>query len=228
MSHHDSHQPNRQAPVPGARWPARHRPGGNAAQVPALAKVQPRHPPARPVAPVPGKLGGQPGPSARQARYRHPENVPPRQPPAQPAGSSSRRPVASLARRPGKPGTDIRKMSHPDSHQLNRQTPAPSSRRPAASSARRPGAPRWPAPAAWSSRRPAARRPRCHTTTATSPTGRLQFQAPRWPAWPVGQASPVPTSGKCHTTTATSPTGRLQFQAPGGQPGTPGGWRTEP
>ena len=163
----------------------RHRPGGNAAQVPTSAKVQPRHPlaqpadsrprqtrwPARPVgqaprwpapaawssrrpsarrprcrtptgtAPAParrlipvtwwpgehrpryqviagthrprcrtttvtsptGRLqrqapGGQPGPSARQARYRHPENVPPRHPPARPVDTCSRRPVASPAR----------------------------------------------------------------------------------------------------------------------------------
>ena len=133
MSHHDSNQLNRQTPVPGAPAPARrqrgsgsdisqsptptptgstgrlqfqaprHRPGGNAAQVPTSAKVQPRHPLAQPADSRP-----------RQTRW-----------PARPVGQ----------------------------------------------------APRWPAPAAWSSRRPSARRPRCHTTTATSSTGRLPSQA---------------------------------------------------
>ena len=162
MSHQDSHQLNRQTPVPGkpggqpgpsARRPGgqpRHRPGGNAAQVPTSGKC-PAPTPTRPTGRLQYQVtGGQPRRLGLLGARRHAGlDVTPRHPPAQPADSSSRRPAASPARRPGSP--------------------------------------RWPAPAAWSSRRPAARRPRCHTATPTSSTGRLPFQAN-----PV--ASPAPAA----------------------------------
>ncbi len=206
----------------------RHRPGGNAAQVPTSAKVQPRHPLAQPAdsssrrpgtgpaatrlrfrhqpksnpdthwlnrqTPVPGKPGGQPGPSARRpggqprrlgllgARRHAGLDVTPRQQPAQPADSRPRQ-----TRWPARPVGQ---------------------------------APRWPAPAAWSSRRPSARRPRCRTPTGTAPApARRLIPVTWWPGEhrPRYQVIAGTHRPRCRTTKATSPTGRLQRQAPGGQ-----------
>ena len=75
--------------------------------------------------PVPGKPGGQPG-----TGQAIPVPTSGQRPSTTPTGSTGRlpsqaNPVASPARRPGHPGTDIRPTSQRDNHQLNRQTPVP-------------------------------------------------------------------------------------------------------
>ncbi len=114
-----------------------------------------------------------------------------------------RRPAPAPARRQRGSGSDISQSPTPTptgstGSSRSRQTRWPA--RPVGQG------PRWPAPAAWSSRRPSARRPRCHTTTATSSTGRLQFQAPRWPA-PAAWSSrrPAARRPRCRTPTGTAP-----------------------
>ncbi len=135
MSHQDSHQLNRQTPVPGkpggqpgpsARRPGgqpRHRPGGNAAQVPTSGKC-PAPTPTRPTGRLQYQVtGGQPRRLGLLGARRHAGlDVTPRHPPAQPADSRSRQTRwPARHRRPGYTGTDIGPMSHGDTHQPDQQ-----------------------------------------------------------------------------------------------------------